>query len=248
MISEYRPNSPLILVRNPYFHQWSYAAQPAGYPDVIRLQQVADPRRQQSMVAAGRADVVEISQNGQLYRTLAMQYPTRIHSGLKLSTTYLFLNTRQPPFSSLKARQAISYAIDRGEIIRLLHLDSPRQATPTCQVLPAGFPGFQRYCPYTAGARDGVWHGPDLATAVRLAHESGTTQVPVTVWNFWGDPVGAYLVGLLSSDNWDTEPPCAKSPLISSTPWPVTPAKGSNWVSRAGQQSFPAQLTSSSQT
>jgi len=45
---------------------------------------------------------------------------------------------------------------------------------------PAGrFPSYQRYCPYTAGAEDGAWHGPDLATAVRLAHESGTTQVPV---------------------------------------------------------------------
>ena len=96
--------------------------------------------------------------------------------------SYLFLNTRQPPFTSLKARQAINYAIDRGRIIQLLHLVSPGQATPTCQILPAGFPSYQRYCPYTAGAKDGAWHGPDLAKAVRLAHESGTTHVPVTVW------------------------------------------------------------------
>jgi peptide/nickel transport system substrate-binding protein len=73
-------------------------------------------------------------------------------------------------------------------------------AVPGRRRPPAGSPSYQRYCPYTAGAKDGAWHGPDLATAVRLAHESGTTQVPVTVWNNqdgFGKPVGAYLVQVL---------------------------------------------------
>jgi len=195
MISQYGPNSPLTLVRNPYFRQWSYAAQPAGYPNVIRMEHMTDPGREQSAVAAGRADLVDISDDGLLYRSLAIRYPARVHPGLKLGTVFVFLNTRQPPFTSLKARQAINYAIDRDQIIQLL--GSPGQATPTCQVLPAGFPSYQRYCPYTAGARDGAWHGPDLAKAVRLAHESGTTHVPVTVWNEQGNPVGAYLVHVL---------------------------------------------------
>ena len=197
MIARYRPGSSLTLVRNPYFRQWSYAAQPAGYPDVIRVEHMADPRKEQSAVAAGRADLVDVTSDGLPYRSLAIQYPARVHSGLKLGIAYLFLNTRQPPFTSLKARQALDYAIDRGRIIQLLHLGLPGQATPTCQILPAGFPSYQRYCPYTAGAKDGAWHGPDLAKAVRLAHESGTTHVPVTVWNEQGNPVGAYLVHLL---------------------------------------------------
>ena len=198
-ISRYQPKSSLTLVRNPRFRQWSYAAQPAGYPDVIRFEQMAGPRQQEQVVEAGRADLVDTSFNGQPSRPLAIRYPTRVHSTPKLITTFLFLNTRQPPFTSLKARQALSYAIDRARIIQLLGLDSP-EATPTCQVLPAGSPSYQRYCPYTAGARDGAWHGPDLATAVRLAHESGTTQVPVTVWNNqtdFGKPVGVYLADLL---------------------------------------------------
>jgi YVTN family beta-propeller protein len=199
MISRYRPDSSLTLVRNPRFRQWSYAAQPAGYPDVIRFEQIAGPRQQESAVAAERADLVDISFNGQPSRPLAIRYPTRVHSTPKLATTFLFLNTRQPPFTSLKARQALSYAIDRGRIIQLLGLDSAG-AVPTCQVLPAATPSYQPYCPYTAGTQDGTWHGPDLATAVRLAHESGTTRVPVTVWNnldAWGKPAGAYLVDLL---------------------------------------------------
>ena len=196
MISQYRPGSSLTLVRNPHFRQWSYAAQPAGYPNVIRFEQMTDPRQQQSAVAAGRADLVDISGNGQPSRPLEVRYPTRVHSGLKLVALYLFLNTRQPPFTSLKARQALNYAVDRARIIQLLGFGSA-QAAPACQILPAGSPSYQPYCPYTAGAKDGAWHSPDLATAVRLAHESGTTHVPVTVWNFWGQPVGAYLVQVL---------------------------------------------------
>jgi peptide/nickel transport system substrate-binding protein len=185
-------------VRNPYFRQWSYAAQPAGYPNVIRFEQMADPRQQLSAVAAGRADLVDISVNGQPSRPLAVRYPTRVHSSPKLGTLYLFLNTRQPPFTSLRARRALNYAIDRARIIQLLGFGSA-QAAPACQILPAGSPSYQRYCPYTAGAKDGAWHGPDLARAVRLAHESGTTPVPVTVWNPnpWGKLVGAYLVQVL---------------------------------------------------
>jgi len=199
MISRYRPNATMTLVRNPYFRQWSYAAQPAGYPDVIRFEQVAGAARQQSAVAAGRADLVDLYLNPQPYPDLAARYPTRVHAGLMLSTTYLFLNTRQPPFTNLKARQAVNYAIDRARMLRLFRY-GPGEAAVTCQILPAGFPSFQRYCPYTAGAGDSVWHGPDMEKARRLAKESGTTNVPVTVWTIEGiaDPaVGAYLVQML---------------------------------------------------
>ena len=200
MVSRYRPDSSLTLVRNPGFRQWSYAAQPVGYPDVIRFEQMAGSRQQESAVAAGRADVVDITLNGLPYRPLAIRYPTRVHSSIELFTMFLFLNTRQPPFTNIKARQAVNYAIDRARMIQLLGFDSPGQAAPTCQLLPAGSPSYQPYCPYTAGPQDGAWHGPDMEKARRLAQESGTTQVPVTVWNDqtdFGTSAGAYLAGLL---------------------------------------------------
>jgi len=197
MISHYQPNSSLTLVRNPHFRQWSYAAQPAGYPSVIRIERMTDHRKEQSAVAAGRADLVDISLDGLPYRPLAIRYPARVHTGLPLNAWALFLNNRVPPFTSLKARQAINYAIDRDRFIQLTSFGVSGPATPTCQILPADFPSHQPYCPYTTGAKDGAWHGPDLATAMRLAHQSGTTHVPVTVWNWMGKPVGAYLVHVL---------------------------------------------------
>jgi peptide/nickel transport system substrate-binding protein len=164
---------------------------------VIRFEQMADPRKEQSAVAAGRADLVDISDYGQLYRSLAIRYPARVHAGLKVYTWYLFLNTSLPPFSNLQARRAVNYGIDRARVIQLLH-SGPGQDAVTCQILPAGSPSYQRYCPYTAGPKDGGWHGPDLAKARQLVKQSGTAGVPVTVWNFLGQPVGTYLAGLLN--------------------------------------------------
>ena len=196
----YRPNASLTLVRNPYFRQWSYAAQPAGYPDVIRFVQMTDPGQQKAAVIAGRADLVDLFLNGQSYPDLATRYPTRVHAGLKTFTTYLFLNTRQPPFANTKARQAVNYAVDRARMLSLLHL-GPGQAAVTCQILPADFPGYRPYCPYTAGAKDGAWHGPDMEKARRLVKESGTTNEPVTVWTIRSladRALGSYLVQILN--------------------------------------------------
>ena len=198
-ISQYRPNASVTLVRNPYFRQWSYAAQPAGYPSVIRFDRVAGPARQESAVIAGRADLMTAtySSNGQ---SLATRYPARVHTSLKLATEFLFLNTRQPPFTSLKARQAVSYAIDRGRILQLSHL-ARGQAAVTCQLLPADFPGHRSYCPYTTGTKDGIWHGPDMAKARRLAKDSHTTNVPVTVWilgDFASRALDSYFVRVLT--------------------------------------------------
>jgi YVTN family beta-propeller protein len=54
MISQFRPGKSITLVRNPYFRQWSYAAQPAGYPSVIRYELVVGQSAGESAVIAGR--------------------------------------------------------------------------------------------------------------------------------------------------------------------------------------------------
>ncbi|HTQ88275.1 MAG TPA: BTAD domain-containing putative transcriptional regulator [Streptosporangiaceae bacterium] len=197
MISQLRPHKSFTLVRNPYFRQWSYAAQPAGYPSVIRYEQVKSQSAQESAVITGHADLADLEE-GDL-QSLAIQYPARVYFGLKQGTEYASLNTRQPPFTNLKARQAVNYAIDRARIMQFFHFASG-QATATCQMLPPAFPGHQGYCPYTTGAGDGAWHGPDMERARRLVRESGTMNLPVTVWSQDDRALkaaGSYLVGLL---------------------------------------------------
>jgi YVTN family beta-propeller protein len=197
MISQVRPNESLTLVRNPYFRQWSYAAQPAGYPSVIRYESMASQSARESAVIAGRADLMVFLSG--VDQSLAVRYPARVYFGLRLGIAYASLNSRQPPFTNIKARQAVSYAIDRARIIQLWHL-APGQVAAACQILPADFPGHQGYCPYTTGAGDGGWHGPDMDKARQLVKESGTMNMAVTVWSPkdpQGKAAGSYLAGLL---------------------------------------------------
>ena len=66
---------------------------------------------------------------------------------------------------------------------------------------PPYFPGYQPYCPYTAGpTTQGTWRAPDLATARALVARSGTRGMKVTVWS-WADlrGIGPYTVRLLRS-------------------------------------------------
>jgi peptide/nickel transport system substrate-binding protein len=80
-------------------------------------------------------------------------------------------------------RRAINYAIDRRKVATLY--GGVADATPTCQVLPPGFLGYHRYCPYTVRpAADGKYNGPDLARARALVAASGTRGDRVDVWGF----------------------------------------------------------------
>jgi peptide/nickel transport system substrate-binding protein len=96
-------------------------------------------------------------------------------------TDWLQLNTKMPPFNDVRVRRALNFAIDRAAIVRLEggHLT----ATPTCEAIPPGLPGYRPYCPYTRRpSADGRWHAPDLARARALVAASGTR----------GDRVSAY--------------------------------------------------------
>jgi peptide/nickel transport system substrate-binding protein len=88
------------------------------------------------------------------------------------------MNTNLPPFNNEKARQAVSYAIDRKATVTLF--GGPKLAAPACQILPPGFPGFESYCPFTKSP-SAKWSAPDMAKAKQLVKESGTAGQKVTI-------------------------------------------------------------------
>jgi len=202
MISHYHKGQPLTLVRNPHFRQWSFAAQPAGYPDMIRFKPVAGTRAQVDAVTTGRADLVDFlwdPPQPSLLAGLAVRYPTRLHSDFTAVTEYEALNTRIPPFNDARVRRALNYAVDRGKLVEFG--GGPARAAATCQVLPPNFPGWQPYCPYTLGPQPGgTWHDPDLAAARRLIAASHTAGSKVRLWSLNGPvthQVGEYFAGVL---------------------------------------------------
>jgi YVTN family beta-propeller protein len=184
MIDSYVPGSQLRLVRNPYFREWSNAAQPDGYVDRIVFELGIDPDRAVTAIERGRVDYgiyeVPFTPPGNRLHELLTRYPGQVHVNPLPQVHYLIMNTRLPPFDDVRVRRALNFAIDRNVLVELN--GGPDAARPTCQALPPGLPGYVRYCPYTVNpSRSGAYGGPDLAKATRLVHRSGTAGMRVTV-------------------------------------------------------------------
>jgi peptide/nickel transport system substrate-binding protein len=133
-----------------------------GVPGPKRLDLRLPPARQAAEIEAGQADWT----NDPLPDTagLAARFPAQVRINPLPAIAYTAFNTRVPPFNHPQVRRAFSLAADRRRLIALL--GGPGQATPACQILPPGIPGYRPYCPFTANpAPSGAWTGPDLAAA-----------------------------------------------------------------------------------
>ena len=184
-IARYARGRRLELRRNPHFREWSQAATPDGYADRISWtflpHATGSDQKEVREVEQGRADVAFDGVPRELVREVQTQYAAQVHAHPTWGVTYLFLNSRVPPFNDLRVRQAANYAANRSAAV-------PASAQglgsePTCQILPPNFPGYRRYCRYTRkSGPSGVWKGPDLERARRLIAASGTEGAPVTIW------------------------------------------------------------------
>ncbi len=111
MIATYRPRRLIRFVRNPFFHEWSRAAQPDGYPDRIdiRIAGTADDAIRD--VVDGKGDVVWLAEPFTPKQISTARDPVREpdpHRTRSPNLQALFLNTRVAPFNRLDARRAIN--------------------------------------------------------------------------------------------------------------------------------------------
>ena len=111
MIASYRPKHGLTLVRNPYFHEWSKAAQPDGYPDKIVFKIGGTPNEAVRDVLAGKADAFSTSQSenppsAALLDAVTLRHASQMHTNPQQATIALFLNTRLAPFDRARRPQS----------------------------------------------------------------------------------------------------------------------------------------------
>jgi peptide/nickel transport system substrate-binding protein len=199
MWKSYNPNTAAVLVRNPFFKQWSAQAQPAGNPNEIIEKYGAQVSDEVTAVENNQAnevydgDQIPSDQLGQLN---SPKFASQVHVNTLTADWYFALNTRRPPFNSLQARQAINYAANRSAYVKIA--GGPSLAVPTCQILPPNYPSYTPYCPYTTGSGP-AWAAPDLAKAKALVKASGTAGMKVVV-SGTTDQVGKSLVEQMVSD------------------------------------------------
>jgi peptide/nickel transport system substrate-binding protein len=90
------------------------------------------------------------------------------------STYYIFFNTKEKPFSSQLAREAVVTALNEDAMNRL----GSGTLAPACFFLPPAVPGHPSApCPY------GNPPTPSLAKGQALLKQSGMAGQPVTVWS-----------------------------------------------------------------
>jgi YVTN family beta-propeller protein len=168
-------------VRNPFFREWSHAAQPAGNPDRIITRFGLSHAAEVRAIEKGRADWSGDGMPTKVLSAVKKRFPGQLHRFSIPTAAFFQLNPRIPPFDDIRVRRALNFAINRRVVVRLL--GGPDQATPTCQILPPGVAGYRRNCPYTRNPGPaGRWTAPDLAQARRLVDASGTRGTRIRVW------------------------------------------------------------------
>jgi YVTN family beta-propeller protein len=190
LIASYDPKHAVTLIRNPGFHEWSTAAQPAGFPDrIVYRFDIPNNTTQIADVERNRADFSYVTTNA----VAALRqggFASQLHSNPTLGTDFFFLNMTLPPFDNVDARRAVNYAVDHTRLAQLDKSGGTVSADPACQVLPPNLPGYVRYCSYPH----------NLAKARQLVAASGTVGQTVTVAAGPSKvPQSAYLVSVLQS-------------------------------------------------
>jgi peptide/nickel transport system substrate-binding protein len=160
-----------VMEPNPQFSTVSGAGAdlPAAKVDKITATQNKSNSAQVTGVEQNTIDFMLDPPDADRLPEVEAQYSDRFEFEDSINTYYFWLNTQEPPFSDLKVRQAVNYAIDPEALNRIFG----GRLNPTQQILPPGMPGYEEYTLYP---------GPDLAKAQALLAEANPADKDITVW------------------------------------------------------------------
>jgi peptide/nickel transport system substrate-binding protein len=170
MIKSYTPNRDLDLVKNPDYNAASLGKR--GVLDEIDLPIGVDPQQAALKIRSGSADLW-LDKLPPADATQALNDPTlkgRVFSNPYAAVEYLWMNNDVAPFNNVKVRQAVNYAINRQQMLRVW--GGPSQGATTDQILPPTMPFWHDYKAYP--------NTPNLARARALMKASGV-KTPVNV-------------------------------------------------------------------
>jgi peptide/nickel transport system substrate-binding protein len=203
MVTAYDPNTAMKLARNPKFKEWSVDAQPDGFVDTIQYDFGLKEEAAITAIENGQADWMFDPPPPDRLPELGSKFQSQVHLTPLTAVWYAPMNTNLPPFNDERVRKALNYAVDRDALVGLF--GGVQLATPTCQILPPDFPGYQPSCLYTKDPGT-TWSAPDLDKAKALVKESGTAGQKVTVISddtANSKAIGTYLQSVLHDLGYD---------------------------------------------
>jgi peptide/nickel transport system substrate-binding protein len=127
-LAEWVPDNYMFLQANKDYYL-------AGLPylDAVRINIVPD---QAGLVAALRTKAADMAlvEDARVAQTLRQEQGVTLDAKPSPNYNLLFINTKRKPFDNLKVRQAISYAVDRQQIVEAVALG---EGEPTGPIAPA---------------------------------------------------------------------------------------------------------------
>jgi peptide/nickel transport system substrate-binding protein len=193
-ITSYRPRSRIVVDRNRYFRPQLFGGNvPAGNPDRVTWDIVPTATVALRRVLQKKDDWMGYYQiPSKRLAQVEQKYGDRLRTLMPPNLMYFFMNTRVPPFNSVKVRRAVNYAISRRW---LKHLAGGLAHT-TENILPRPYASFRVHTLYRH----------NLRKAQRLVRESGYRGKRVFVWNHdvaADRPFTKYLVSVLNRLGFD---------------------------------------------
>jgi peptide/nickel transport system substrate-binding protein len=171
------PNASFSLVRNPMWSKMNIPGIPAGNVDVnVKISSNVDANAlgvlQNNIDVFDWADTIP----GSLLPQISSQAKDRFQKKSDFNSTYyVFMNSKNKPFSSQLAREAVVTGLDQNAMNRL----GSGTLIPGCYFLPPHMVGHPTTpCPYGDPTSGG-----NLTKAKQLVQQSGMAGTPVTVWS-----------------------------------------------------------------
>ena len=192
-MTSYQPHKSFMIKRNPFYKKGSIPTVPQGNPDQVVGSIMTDESASAQQVISGAADYDENLLPTDRLAQIQKKYGDKVKFFTTPSTYYFFMNQRTPPFDKLQARQAVNYAIDRDQLVKI----RGGLGRTTQNFLPPTYPQYKKI----------DFYKHDLAKAKQLVQQSGTKGMKVTVFTIGDDQVdkatGEYLQGVLKQIGWN---------------------------------------------
>lgn len=184
-LAEWKKGVSITLTRNPDYSWGPAEVKNKGpvYLDKLVFKIVPDSSTQMSALQAGDVDAIFVTEPSQL--TLAQADKSLKIDPINLdSLIYLGYNCAKPPYDDPKVRQALSYAVDKGDIVKTALGGLGIQAgTP----LPPGLLGYDK-------SLESYGQSYDVAKAKSMLSEAGFTQGSDGTWQKDGKKLGGKLL------------------------------------------------------